>query len=88
MLLVFSSQVIGKLPTFVHLNPWGVGTRQHILMFMPYGMYLRHNACGLKEIALEFILRNLNDPAVMAGLSVSISALSLHGVSAAGSSNN
>ena len=53
-------------------------------------MYLRHNACGLKEIALEFILRNLNDPAVMAGLSVSISALSLNenGVSADGSSNN
>jgi leucine-zipper-like transcriptional regulator 1 len=29
----------------------------------------RHNAMGLKEIALEFILRHLNDPAVMSGLS-------------------
>eukprot|EP00579_Thalassiosira_antarctica_P000267 CAMPEP_0201870066 /NCGR_PEP_ID=MMETSP0902-20130614/3321_1 /ASSEMBLY_ACC=CAM_ASM_000551 /TAXON_ID=420261 /ORGANISM="Thalassiosira antarctica, Strain CCMP982" /LENGTH=584 /DNA_ID=CAMNT_0048395639 /DNA_START=35 /DNA_END=1789 /DNA_ORIENTATION=- len=29
----------------------------------------RHNASGLKEIALEFILRNLNDPLVVAGLS-------------------
>jgi len=33
----------------------------------------RHNASGLKEIAIEFILRNLNDPLVVAGLSVSIS---------------
>ena len=31
----------------------------------------RHNACGLKEIALEYILRNLNDPTVVAGLDVS-----------------
>mmetsp|Transcript_19998 Transcript_19998/g.30891 ORF Transcript_19998/g.30891 Transcript_19998/m.30891 type:complete len:294 (+) Transcript_19998:1-882(+) len=29
----------------------------------------RHNAAGLKDIALEFILRNLNEPAVMVGLS-------------------
>ncbi|KAL7526076.1 hypothetical protein ACHAXR_001298, partial [Thalassiosira sp. AJA248-18] len=29
----------------------------------------RHNASGLKEIALEYILRNLNDPTVMTGLS-------------------
>ncbi|EJK52513.1 hypothetical protein THAOC_28197, partial [Thalassiosira oceanica] len=29
----------------------------------------RHNALGLKEIALEFILRNLTDPAIIAGLS-------------------
>jgi BTB/POZ domain len=28
----------------------------------------RHNASGLKDIALEFILRNLNDPIVMSGL--------------------
>lgn len=28
----------------------------------------RHNASGLKDIALEFILKHLNDPAVMAGL--------------------
>uniref|UniRef100_A0A7S1Z0K8 BTB domain-containing protein n=5 Tax=Ditylum brightwellii TaxID=49249 RepID=A0A7S1Z0K8_9STRA len=29
----------------------------------------RHNAIGLKDIALEFILKNLNDPTVMVGLS-------------------
>jgi len=29
----------------------------------------RHNALGLKEIALEFILRNLTDPVVISGLS-------------------
>ena len=29
----------------------------------------RHNAGGLKEIALEYILRHLNDPLVVAGLS-------------------
>merc|ERR1711957_73889 len=29
----------------------------------------RHNAGGLKEIALEYILRNLNDPLVVLGLS-------------------
>ena len=29
----------------------------------------RHNALGLKEIALEFILRNLTDPAIITGLS-------------------
>jgi N-acetylneuraminic acid mutarotase len=29
----------------------------------------RHHATGLKEIALEYILRNLNDPVVMSGLS-------------------
>jgi len=29
----------------------------------------RHNAGGLKEIALEYILRNLNDPMVVTGLS-------------------
>jgi speckle-type POZ protein len=28
----------------------------------------QHNATGLKDIALEFILRNLNEPAVMLGL--------------------
>jgi hypothetical protein len=28
----------------------------------------RHNASGLKDIALEFILRHLNDPVVMTGL--------------------
>jgi hypothetical protein len=28
----------------------------------------RHNASGLKDIALEFILRHLNDPIVMTGL--------------------
>ena len=28
----------------------------------------RHNAIGLKEIALEYILRNLNEPAVVEGL--------------------
>jgi len=28
----------------------------------------RHNATGLKDIALEFILRHLNDPSVMMGL--------------------
>lgn len=31
----------------------------------------RHNASGLKDIALEFILKNLNEPAIMIGLSVS-----------------
>jgi hypothetical protein len=31
----------------------------------------RHNAIGLKDIALEFILRNLQDTSVKAGLSVS-----------------
>ena len=31
----------------------------------------RHNAIGLKDIALEFILRNLHDSSVKAGLSVS-----------------
>merc|ERR1719203_1046801 len=29
----------------------------------------RHNASGLKEIALEYIVENLNDPLVVAGLS-------------------
>jgi hypothetical protein len=29
----------------------------------------RHNATGLKDIALEYIMRNLKDPVVMAGLS-------------------
>mmetsp|Transcript_33785 Transcript_33785/g.62533 ORF Transcript_33785/g.62533 Transcript_33785/m.62533 type:complete len:627 (-) Transcript_33785:73-1953(-) len=29
----------------------------------------RHNAVGLKDIALEFILKNLNDPVIMQGLS-------------------
>mmetsp|Transcript_4774 Transcript_4774/g.10128 ORF Transcript_4774/g.10128 Transcript_4774/m.10128 type:complete len:613 (+) Transcript_4774:1-1839(+) len=29
----------------------------------------RHNALGLKDIALEFILRNLNDPMIILGLS-------------------
>ena len=33
----------------------------------------RHNATGLKDIALEFILRNIMDPSVVAGLSVSTS---------------
>jgi hypothetical protein len=28
----------------------------------------RHNAAGLNDIALEYILRNLNDPTVMCGL--------------------
>eukprot|EP00986_Skeletonema_menzelii_P000229 scaffold67_cov155-Skeletonema_menzelii.AAC.3 len=28
----------------------------------------QHNATGLKEIALEYIIKNLNDPAVVAGL--------------------
>ena len=31
----------------------------------------RHNALGLKDIALEFILMNLNDASVVTGLSVS-----------------
>ena len=31
----------------------------------------RHNAAGLKEIALEYILKNLNDPAIRSGLNVS-----------------
>ena len=41
---------------------------------LPRDVYFanRHNACGLKEIALEYILRNLNDPTVVAGLDVSI----------------
>jgi hypothetical protein len=30
----------------------------------------QHNAVGLKDIALEFILRNLHDPTVVTGLSV------------------
>lgn len=29
----------------------------------------QHNATGLKEIALEFIIKHLNDPAVITGLS-------------------
>jgi hypothetical protein len=29
----------------------------------------RHNACGLKDLALDFILAHLNDPLVMTGLS-------------------
>jgi hypothetical protein len=29
----------------------------------------RHNATGLKDLALEFILDHLNDPVVMEGLS-------------------
>lgn len=33
----------------------------------------RHNATGLKDIALEFILRNIMDPSVVNGLSVSTS---------------
>ncbi len=41
----------------------------------------RHNASGLKDIALEFILRNLNDPAIMRGLTVCvINAIVLLGV--------
>jgi speckle-type POZ protein len=29
----------------------------------------RHNASGLKDIALEFIMQNLNEPSIMIGLS-------------------
>lgn len=28
----------------------------------------QHNATGLKEIALEYIIKNLNDPAIVTGL--------------------
>ena len=45
----------------------------------------RHNACGLKEIALEYILRNLNDQVINEGINVrslvvsdSCVAVSLH----------
>jgi hypothetical protein len=38
----------------------------------------RHNAVGLKDIALEFILRNLHDTAVVTGLSVSLLLKYLH----------
>ena len=39
------------------------------------GIYIashRHNARGLKDIALEFILKNLNDPVIIQSLSVSL----------------
>ena len=88
MSLAFSLQVTGELCvwigqlTFGHTMQGAISFPDMILLFMHSYVpsrslfvmihYKRHNAGGLKEIALEFILRNLNDPMVVTGLSVSL----------------
>ena len=72
MLLEFLLQVIGKslsqrqsLSILLHTLSLSL-TQTHPLFQLE--ITTRHNATGLKEIALEYILRNLNDANVVEGL--------------------